>query len=606
MLFSLRAAILANNDSSVTITETVFGGSHEDLGVQSQQSRIESTLSPSQFNSSKLRTVRRRHLTTPADHLLVRLTDRVLLVYNNTDRLDLLHSFKLSSPNINCDPTGLEEAPGVYSSSRGRFPAIALVECSSRVYGLFSMADGGFRPERRALYLPLSAEKTIIPRQDGSVYVFIEGGDVLSGGLGATDWQAHMLFHLVDISPSCSEFARLHDQPYDSNRFVLRCANNQSFLCSLQGSCTQVHIQSTGEHELDIAFSRDIAVATSSESATVYRDSFTQSCSLNVSTLKSYLIMTPDNVLLVLFTPGQISTYNITSGCEPNPITSLNINCHSAGCGAPEIFNRYVVLTSSSNTVYDATIIDTHSGEILYTTYTQLPLAYQLNVRKSMNPPTVPPLPSPSPTHTTKLQSPSADVTHFESSQSVLPAMPVSSSPTVPSQSPSAVDNATQVHLTTPFVTTTSSSLFVELTATYTPPVNTNQSIIAVVAPVAILLPAVVIVSAGMIIFVYMFVQKRRKDLDRQPTTAAGMELEEQNDHPTRQLEAETHPIEETDQDRLGYGVPATQESRNGSTMYINTQSWEPSRDQTTDLSTQPTTCPPLSPRSHESSAFRY
>ena len=600
MLFSLRAAILANNDSSVTITETVFGarGSHEDLGVQSQKSRIDSTLSPSQLNSSKLRTGRRRHLTTPADHLLVRLTDRALLVYNNTDRLDLLHSFKLSSPNINCDPTGLEEAPGVYSSSRGRFPAIALVECSSRVYGLFSMADGGFRPERRALYLPPSAEKTIIPRQDGSVYVFIEGGDVFSGGLGATDYQPHMLFHLVDISSSCSNFVRLHDQPYDSDRFVLRCANNQSFLCSLEGSCTQAHIQSTGEHKLDIAISRDIAVATSSESATIYRDSFTQSCSLNASLiLKSYLIMTPDNVLLVLFSPSQISTYNITSGCEPNPISSLNINCHSAGCSAPEIFSQYLVVTSSSDTVYNATIIDTYSGKILYASYTQLPLAYQLNVRMSMTPS---PLPSPSTTHSPALQSSSTDVTYFEFSRTVLPVIPVSSSPTVASQSPSAVDNATQVHSTTPLVTTTSLSLFVELTATYTPPVNTNQSIIAVVAPVVILLPAV-IVSAGVLICVCILVYKWRKDSDRQPATNAGMELKEQNSQPTR---PKTLPVQETSQDWLSYGISSMQESPNGSTGYV--LSWEPFQDPTTDLSTQPTTCPPLSPRSHEVSQFRY
>ena len=81
MFFFIHTAILANNDSSATVTETVFSG-HDDLSVQSQQSRIDSTLmlSPSQLNSSKLWTGR-RHVTTR--DLLVRLTNRLLLVFNN-------------------------------------------------------------------------------------------------------------------------------------------------------------------------------------------------------------------------------------------------------------------------------------------------------------------------------------------------------------------------------------------------------------------------------------------------------------------------------------------------------------------------------------------
>ena len=566
-----------------------------DLSVQSQQSRIDSTLSPSQLNSSKLRTGA-RHVTTTASStdLFLRLTNQVLLVYNNTVGLDLLHTFTLSS--VSCDPVGLEKAPpGVYSSKGVRFPAIALVKCSSRVYGLFGMADGGFRLERRALYLPPSVEKTIVQsQQDGSVAVFIDSGYVFSGGLGATDYQPHMLFPLADISSSCSDFARLHDQSYDSDRFVLRCADNQSFLCSLEGSCTQVHIQSTGEHKLDIALSQDIAVAASSESATVYRDSFMQSCSLNVSILKSYLTITPDNVLLVIVSPGQISTYNITSGCEPNPISSLNINCYSAGCGTPDIFGRHLVLTSSSDLVYNATIIDTYSGEIFYATYTQLPLAYQLNVRKSMTPPTVPPLLSPSPTHSPALQSPSMGAIH-ESSQSLLLATLIPSSPSVPSQSPSAVDNDTQIYSTTPFAATTSTTPFVMTTSsspfmepTTTAPVKINQLMIAAAASVVILLP-VVVLFAGVIVCVWMLVHKQHKNSNRQPATAAAMELEQQKSHHTRQLEAK--PVEETDQDRLGYGKPAEQESPNGSTRCAYSQSWEPSR---------------LSPRSQEAPAFRY
>ena len=599
-----------------------------DLSVQSQQSRIDSTLSPSQLNSSKLRTGA-RHVTTTASStdLFLRLTNRVLLVYNNTVGLDLLHTFTLSS--VSCDPVGLEKAPpGVYSSKGVRFPAIALVKCSSRVYGLFGMADGGFRLERRALYLPPSVEKTIVQsQQDGSVAVFIDSGYVFSGGLGATDYQPHMLFPLADISSSCSDFSRLHDQSYDSDRFVLRCANNQSFLCSLQGSCTQVHIQSTGEHELDIAFNRDIAVAASPESATVYRNSFMQSCSLNVSTLKSYLVMTPDDVLLVLFSPDQISTYNITSGCEPNPITSLNINCHSAGCGAPEIFGRHLVLTSSSNTVYNTTIIDTHSGEILSTTYTQLPLAYQLNVRKFMTPPTVPPLDLPSPSTTQTPETHSTNANHFQSSQSLLLATPIPSSPTVSSQSPSAVGNATQVYSTTPFVTTSSSSsLFVEPTTT--PPTITNQLMIAVIASVVALMLLTLVVSAGVISCVCLFVHKRRKDLKTQPLNRqslnrqylnrqslnrqslnrqpadAEIELKQRNmnSDPTRPLEAK--PVQETDQD--SYDVEAVEASPpNGNRWCIITEFQEPFQDPTTYLSTQPT-CPPTSPRSHEASAFRY
>ena len=603
-MFSLHAAILANNDSSVTVTETVFAG-HEDLSVQSQQSRIDSTLSPSQLNSSKL--TGRRHVTTPAG-LLVRLTDRFLLVFNDTNGQELLHSFKLSSPDINCDPRGLDTAPGVYSSKGVRFPAIVLVECSSRVYGLFGMANGGFQLERRALYLPpsVSVEKTIVQRQVGSVAVFIDDGYVFNGELGATDYQAHMLFRLADISSSCSDFARLHDQSYDSDRFVLRCADNQSFLCSLQGSCTQVHIQSTGEHELDIAFSRDIAVAASSESAAVYRNSFMQSCSLNVSTLKSYLTISPDDVLLVIVSPGQISTHNITSGCEPNPISSLNITCHSAGCGAPEIFGRYLVLTSSSDTVYNATIIDTHSGEILYTTYTQLPLAYQLNVRMSITPPTVPPLPSPSTTHSPALQSPSTNATHFQSSQSLLLATPVSSSLTVPSQSPSAVGNATQVYSATPFVTTSSSSsLFMEPTAS--PLVNMNQLIIAAIASVVVLLLAVVL-SAGVIICLYILVHKQRKDSDRQLPTTTEMELKQRNIDQTSSTSSTNKPVQETDQCFLhSYDVAAMQESPpNGNAVYLITDSLEHFQDRTTYLSTQRTSPPPTSPRIQQPPAFRY
>ena len=599
MLFSLHAAILANNNSSVTVTETVFA-SHGDLSVQSQQSRIDSTLSPSQLNSSKL--TGRRYVTTTAG-LLVRLTNRFLLVFNNTNGQELLHSFKLSSPDINCDPRGLDTAPGVYSSKGVRFPAIVLVECSSRVYGLFGMANGGFVLERRALYLPpsMSVEKTIIQRQVGSVAVFIDGGFVFSGELGATDYQAHVLFRLADIGSSCSNFARLHDQSYDSDRFVLLCADNH-FLCTLQGSCTQVHIQSTGEHELDIAFSRDIAVAASSESATVtvYRDSFMQSCSLNVSALKLYLIMTPYDVLLVLFSPSQISTHNITSGCEPNPISSLNINCHSAGCGAPEIFGQYLVVTSSSNTVYNTTIIDIHSSDVLYATYTQLPLAYQLNVRMSMTPPTVPPLPSPSTTHTPALQSPT-DAIHFQPSQSLPLATLTPPSPTVSSQSPSAVDNAS----TTLFATTTSSSLFMEPTTTA--PANTNQLMIAAITSVVVLLLAVV-VSAGVIICVCMLVHKQRKDSHRQLPTTAEMELKPRNIDQTSSTSSTNKPVQETDQCFLhSYDVAAVQESPpNGNAVYLITDSLEHFQDPTTDLSTQRTSPPPTSPRLQQPPAFRY
>ena len=389
-------------------------------------------------------------------------------------------------------------------------------------------------------------------------------------------------------------------QSYDSNHFVLRCANNQSFLCSLQGSCTQVHIQSTGEHKLDIAFSRNIAIATSSKSATVYRDSFMQSCSLNVSTLKSYLIMTPYDVLLVLFTPSQISTYNITSGCEPNPISSLNIICHSTGCGAPEIFGRYLVLTSSSNAEYNATIIETHSGKILSTTYTQLPLAYQLNVRKSMTPPTVPPLPSPSTTHST-------NATHFQSSQSLLLATPIPSSPTVSFQSPSAEGNATQIYSATPFVTTTSSSQSVEPTTT--PSTITNQLMIAVVVSVVLILLLTLVVSAGVISCVCMFVHKGHKDLKTQPLNRqslnrqpdAEIELEQQNINSDLIRPLEARPVQETDQG--SYDTEAVEESPpNGNTGSFINESLDSFQDQTTDLSTQPTTCPPLSPRSQ----FRY
>ena len=581
----------------------MFAG-HGDLSVQSQQSRIDSTLSPSQLNSSKL--TGRRYVTTTAG-LLVRLTNRFLLVFNNTNGQELLHSFKLSSPDINCDPRGLDTAPGVYSSKGVRFPAIVLVECSSRVYGLFGMANGGFVLERRALYLPpsMSVEKTIIQRQVGSVAVFIDGGFVFSGELGATDYQAHVLFRLADIGSSCSNFARLHGQSYDSNRFVLRCADNQSFLCSLQGvgdSCTQVHIQSTGEYKLDIAFSRDIAVVASSESATVtvYRDSFMQSCSLNVSALKSYLVMTPYDVLLVLFSPNQISTHNITSGCEPNPISSLNINCHSAGCGAPEIFGQYLVVTSSSNTVYNTTIIDIHSSDVLYATYTQLPLAYQLNVRMSMTPPTVPPLPSPSTTHTPALQSPT-DAIHFQPSQSLPLATLTPPSPTVPSQSPSAVDNAS----TTLFATTTSSSLFVEPTTTA--PANTNQLMIAAVTSVVVLLLAVV-VSASVIICVCMLVHKQRKDSHRQLPTTAETELKPRNIDQTSSTSSTNKPVQETDQCFLhSYDVAAVQESPpNGNAVYLITDSLEHFQDPTTDLSTQRTSPPPTSPRLQQPPAFRY
>ena len=598
--FSLHAAaILAHNDSSVTVTETVFGG-HEDLGVRSQQSWIDSTLYPSMFNSSKLTGHRQLtvHVSTPVSaDLLVWITNSFLLIFNNTDGLDLLHRFALS-----CDPTGLEIVPGVYSSSRGRFPAIALVECSSRVYGVFSTADGGFRLEKRALYLPPSAEKTIIKRQDGSVYVFIDGGDVLSGGLGASDYPG-LLFRLVDVSSSCSDLARLWS--YGSNRFVLRCANNQDFLCNLQGSCTQVQIQATGEHKLYTALNRgqDIAVAANSSSITVYRDSFAQSCSLNVSTLKSYLTMTPDDVILVLVTPNHILTYNITSGCEPNPTGSLNIthDCRSIGCATPKVFGRYLVVISSSHTMYNVTIIDTHSSGTLYTTqYTQLPLVYQLNIRMSMTPPTTIPLPSPSTTHSPALQSP-IDVTYLESSQL---AMPILSSPTVSTQLPSAVDNTTQVHSATPFVITTSSSLFIEPTAT--PLANMDQLIIAAIASSVVVLLLAVGLSAGVIICVcMMLVHKRRKDLNRQLPTTAEIELKQQNRDPTGPPEAK--PVQETDLHQESYVVAAVQESPpNGNTVCLITDSLERFQEWTTDLSTQRTSPPPTSPRLQQPPAFRY
>ena len=551
------------------------------------------------LNSSKL-TGRRQltvHVSTPVSaDLLVWITNSFLLIFNNTDGLDLLHRFALS-----CDPTGLEEAPGVYSSSRDRFPAIALVECNSRVYGVFSTADGGFRLEKRALYLPPSAEKTIIKRQDGSVYVFIDGGDVLSGGLGASDYPG-LLFRLVDVSSSCSGLARL--QSYNPNRFVLLCANNQDFLCNLQGSCTQVHIQATREHKLHIALNRgrDIVVVPNSSSITVYRDSFAQSCSLNVSTLKSYLTMTPDNVILVLVTPNHILTYNITSGCEPNPTGSLNIthDCRFIGCATPKVFGRYLVVTSSSHTMYSVSIIDTHSSGTLYTTqYTQLPLVYQLNIRMSMTPPTtIPPLPSPSTTLSPALQSPTG-VTHFESSQSLLLATRILSSP---SQLPSAVDNATQVHSATPFVITTSSSLFIEPTAT--PLANMDQLIIAAIASSVVVLLLVVGLSAGVIICVcMMLVHKRRKDLNRQLPTTAEIELKQQNRDPTGPPEAK--PVQETDLHQESYDVAAVQESPpNGNTVCLITDSLERFQDWTTDLSR--TSPPPTSPRSQQPPAFRY